>query len=536
MRRAGLFLLCCCVLAACTRTGTSTGNGNPWTIPGVLRIGEKEEPDSLNPMFGHTLATDQISDLLFSSILGIDANGNVIPDLATEVPTASNGGISRDGKTITIHLRRGLRWSDGAPLTSADWMFTYHAVLNPANNTKMTYGWDRIASADAPDPYTIVIHLKEPSVAAFDILQVGGSAYPPLPAHLLAKLPNINRAPFNSMPVSSGPYVLKEWNHEMSLVFVPNPYYFRGPPRLKEIIWKIIPDPSTLLTQLRTHEIDVYPSVDTDEIPYLSDVTGIRVVKRLVANWRHLGFNMSKPQLSDARVREAIAEGVDWRYITDTVYHGYGVPAVSDVFPQSWAAPTLPPYHYNPTDARRLLAAAGWRLGTDGVLHKGNLAMRLTISSTTSDPDNEHAELVIQSVLRPLGFDIEIRNYPANVLFAQSGPIYSGKYDLEWSVETNGPDPDDSGYWNSRFIPPNGADTSWLRDRIVDETSDAAARTFDERTRTALYQREETRIRELNPAIFAYWEIGYVAMNTDVKNYVPAAFIADEWNAWQWHI
>ncbi len=537
MRSFALGLLCCCLVASCTRPGAPvTGQRNPWTIPGVLRIGAKEEPDSLNLMFGHTLATDQVDCLLFSFILRTDDNGNLIPDLATEVPTTRNGGISADGKTITIHLRHGVKWSDGAPLTAADWLFTYHAVLNPRNDTKTNYGWDVIASASAPNPYTIIMHLKRPSVEALEILTMGGDAYPPLPAHLLAKLPDINHAPFNSSPISSGPFILKQWNHESSLIFVPNPLYFRGPPNLKEIIWKIIPDPTTLLEQLRTHEIDVYPSVDSDEVPYLRSIAGIRVVSRLVANWRHLGMNMRKPQLSDVRVRTAIAQAVDWKRILDTVYHGYGVPAVSDIFPQSWAAPNLPPYRYDPAAARRLLAAAGWRMGSDGVLHKGSLAMRLTLSSVTNNAEDEHAELVLQSDLRPLGFALEIRNYPPNILFAQNGPIYGGSYDLEWSVETNGADPDDSGSWNSRFIPPNGADTSWLHDPVVDETSEAAASTFDLHARKALYQREEARLRELNPAIFVYWERAYVAMNTDVRNYKPAAFIADEWNAWQWSI
>lgn len=502
----------------------------------MLRIGDTEEPDNLNLMFGHTLATGELDCLLFSFILRTDDNGNLFPDLATQVPTPQNGGISRDGKTITVHLRHGVKWSDGAPLTSADWLFTYHAVMNPANNTKTNYGWDLIQSASAPDPYTIVIHLKRPSVAALDILTMGGAAYPPLPAHLLAKLPNINQSSFNDAPISSGPFLLKKWDRGNSLTFVANPLYFRGKPGLKEIIWKIIPDPNTLLDQLRTHDIDLYPAVSENNIGQLSGIPGVSVVKRLVAWWQHLGINMSKPQLSDVRVRDAIAEGVDWKRIVDTVYGGHGQLAVSDIFPQSWAAPNLPPYRFDPVDARRLLAQAGWRMGSDGVLHKGALSMHLTLTSQANQEENERAEVVIQSMLKGLGIDVSIHNYPSNLLFAQNGPIYSGKYDLEWSQEINGADPDDSGSWNSHFIPPNGANTSWLRDPIVDQTSTAAASTFDQNARKAIYQKEEARIRELNPAIFAFWKDSYFGVNSDLKNYKPAAFIADEWNAWEWKI
>jgi len=524
-------------LGACSKQATiANGARNPWTTPGVLRLGEDEEPDSLNLMFGNNAATDQVAALLFSFILRFDEKGNYFPDLATEVPTPQNGGISKDGKTIVVHLRKGVVWSDGEPLTAADWLFTYHAVMNDANNVKSRYGWDQIASAEAPDPHTIVIHLKRPTVQVLGILTMGGAAYPPLPAHLLAKYPNINAVEFNGKPISSGPYLLKEWNHGASLTFVPNPRYFRGAPKLKQVIWKFVPDVNTLFNELSAHEVDVYPSVNSNSISRLSSITGITVDKRLIANWRHLGINMKHPQLADVRVRRAISEAVDWKRINDTVYHGIDELAVSDVFPLLWAAPKLPPYRYDPDDARKLLADAGWKMGGDGVLHKGSLAMHLTIYATTGHQENTQSQVVMQSMLRPLGIDLTIRNYPGSYLFAQNGPLYTGKYDLEWSVDTNGPDPDNTGSWNAAFIPPNGANTSWLDDPVVNATSAAAAATFDRQKRKQLYQREEERLRELVPAVFFNWQTNYTAMNTDVKNYVPAAFLADTWNAWEWSI
>jgi len=525
--------------SSCSKQTSALTNGrHPWTIPGVLRIGAGEEPDSLNLMYGHNWATDSVTPLIYSFLMRCDPKGNYIPDLATTVPTPANGGISRDGKTIVVHLRKDAVWADGAPLTAADWLFTYRAVMNPENNVKTRYGWDLIDSAASPDPYTIVLHLKRASVEVLGILTMGGAAYPPMPAHLLAKTPNLNRSDFNSKPLSSGPYVLKEWNHGSSLTFVPNPRYFRGAPKLKEVVWKVVPDTNTLFNELATHDIDVYdggvqpPGV----VPKLAGIAGVTVDKRLIASWRHLGINVSHPQLSDVRVRRAIAEAIDWKRINDTIYRGYDQLAVSDVFPDLWAAPSLPPYRYDPADARRLLAAAGWTMGGDGVLHKGDLAMHLTIYATTGHQENTQSQVYMQSMLRPLGIDLAVRNFPGSYLFAMDGPLYTGKYDLEWSVDTNGPDPDNSGSWNSAYIPPNGANTSWLRDPIVDATSTAAASTFDPAKRKRLYQREEERLRELVPAVFFSWQTSYTAMNSDVKNFVPSAFLADTWNAWEWNV
>jgi peptide/nickel transport system substrate-binding protein len=537
--RAGCAILAALIAAACARAGTPAsraGERNPWTVPGVLRVGADEEPDGLNLMFAHSAASDAISGLLFSFILRYDRNGNYVPDLATDVPSPRNGGISRDGKTIVVHLRKGVVWADGAPLTAADWLFTYRAVLNPRNNVKTRYGWDAIASAAAPDPYTIVIRLKRPDVTAFGILAMGGAGYPPLPAHLLASQRDLNASDFNDRPLSSGPYVLRAWNRGTSLVFAPNPRYFRGAPKLKEIEWKIVPDVNTLFNQLRTHEIDVYPSVDANSVPQLAGIAGIVVKRQLLANWRHLGINTSRPLLRDVRVRRAIAEAIDWKRIDDTVYHGINRLAVSDIFPESWAAPSLAPYAYDPAGARHLLYAAGWRMQPDGVLHDGPSAMQLTVSATIGHQENEQSEVLMQSMLKPFGIDLQIRNYPANLMFAQNGPLYTGKYDLEWSVETNGPDPDNAGSWNGAFIPPKGANTSWLDDPVVNATSTAAERTFDQARRKALYQIEERRLREVVPAVVFTWETGYAAMNSDVRNYIPAAFIGDTWNAWQWNV
>jgi peptide/nickel transport system substrate-binding protein len=536
-RSAAAFLALIVACTACARSPSpSRGERNSWTVSGVLRLGEDEEPDSLNPMYSHTAASDTTAGLLYSFILRYDARGDYVPDLATAVPTLRNGGISHDGKTIVVHLRKGVFWADGAPLTAADWLFTYRAVRDLRTAVKSTYGWDEIAAASAPDPHTIVIRLRHPSVAVLGILAIGGAAYPPLPEHLLARTGNLRESGFNEHPLSSGPFVLEQWNHGGSLTFVPNRRYFRGVPQLHEVIWKVVPDVNTLFDELAAHEIDVYPSVSVHVVARLSSIKGIVVVRRLTANWRHLGINMSRPQLADVRVRRAIELAVDWSRIEASVFHSLDRRAVSDIFPESWAAPALPNYRYDPAAARQLLASAGWTPGPDGILRKGPLAMHLAIYATTGHQENTESQLLIQSMLRDVGIDVAVRNYPGSYLFAENGPLYTGKYDLEWSIETNGPDPDNSGDWAGTFIPPHGANTSWLDDPVVNATSLAAARTFDPWVRKTLYEREEERLRELVPAVFFSWQTSYTAMNSDLKNYVPAAFIGDSWNAWQWKI
>jgi len=530
---------CIAIAAGCAKSYTAqkTATGrNLWTIAGTLRIGIPDEPDNLNPMFAHTAETDEVDQLIFAPLFRYDDHGEFYPEIATELPSYRNRGISQDGLRITVHLRKGVKWADGVPLTARDWRFTYRAVMNDANNTKLRFGWDNIRSVALPDDYTIVIKLKTPNADFLGNLASGGAAYPPLPEHLLGKLPDLNRAAFNSSPLSSGPWILQKWNHGSSLEFVPNKNYWRGPPKLNHLTLKVLPNGDTQLAQLQTHEIDVYPGVNEDQIDRLKQIPGVVAQQTLVANWRHVAFNTARPTLRDARVRRAIAEAVNWDQILRSIYHGVNIPAHSDIYPRSWAAPNIPLYRYDPSDARRLLVAAGWRIGLDGILHKGDVPLRVTLSATTAAHANEQTEVQIQQDLAAVGIAIDVKNYPPSLMFAQNGPLYTGNYDMEWSIDTNGADPDNEGDWSGKFIPPKGANTTWINDSIINQTSHAAILTYDRRQRKRLYQKEELRIHELVPAIFVYWGNQYNAWNSDLHNYRPAPFIANNWNSWQWEI
>jgi len=526
--------------AGCTPVAHSPGGGrHPWTQRGIVRLGVSDEPDSLDPLFANDASADQIATLLYVHVFRYDAHGRLVPDLATVVPTYANGGISPDGLTITLHLRHGVRWADGAPLDGRDVIFTWHAVMNDRNAVRSRLGWTDVAAMTLPDPYTLVVRMKRVNAAIVDTIfgGGGGTAFPPLPAHLLAQLPDLNHADFNTHPLASGPFALAEWSHGASLTFVPNPQYYGGPAKLAKLIWKVVPNAETLFQELQTHDIDVYDGVPETQVERAAHLDGVAVQRRIVANWRHLDLNCRRPLLADVRVRRAIAQAVDWDRMNNTIYHGVNVRATSDIVPDSWAAPSIPQWVFDPAAARRLLDAAGWRPGAGGIRTKGGVPLALTISTGTNKPANEQAEVLIAQELRAVGIALAIKNYPVSLLFAQNGPLYGGTYDLSWSVETNGPEPDNSGLWSEHYIPPNGANTSFLADAIITRTSEGALLTFDHAKRKALYQQEESRIHELVPTVFLYWERSTAAYNSDLRNYHAAEYdVAALWNAHEWEI
>ena len=541
MTRARIAVALACAMtffvSACSPSAPVAGIGgrHPWTKPGVLRIGSSDEPDSLDPLFSNSDAADQISSLIFAPLFRYDEHGEFVPELATVVPTYANGGISADSKTITIHWRKGVKWSDGAPLGPSDLRFTWRAVMSPKNNAKSSIGWDDIATIDVPNAATAIVRLKKPNADVLGLFGIGGAAYPPLPEHLLGKFSSLNTVDFNAHPISSGPWLLRAWNHGSSLEFAPNPSYWRGPPKLIALSYRIVPNPDTLVAELQTHEVDLDASVGETQLARVKTIAGVRVVRHPSANWRHLDMNCSRPGLRDVRVRRAIAESIDWDRLNATVYHGANARAASDIPADSWAAPKIPLYRLDPKSAATSLEAAGYRLGPDGIRTNGKVALNFTISATNK-PGNAEAEVAMQQQLHAIGIGLSIKNLPAGTLFAENGPLYSGTYDLEWSIDTNGPDPDNQGLWSSAFIPPHGANTSFLRDPQITALSAQAVATFDRTKRKALYQQEEERIHELAPAVFFYWQTTTAAYDDDLHGYRPAEYITDNWNSWEWSI
>src|SRR5579863_4560337 len=156
---------------------------------------------------------------------GVDQRGDLVPELATAVPTLANGGISADGLTITYHLRKGVRWQDGAPFTADDVIFSWQQVMNPNNAVPSRLGYEDVRRIDQPDDYTIVVHLKRrfaPFVATF--FTMSNTTYGIIPKHLLAGLRDLNRTEYASKPIGTGPFIVAEYDQGSSIKFVANPH------------------------------------------------------------------------------------------------------------------------------------------------------------------------------------------------------------------------------------------------------------------------------------------------------------------------
>jgi peptide/nickel transport system substrate-binding protein len=530
--------------SGCTKIQTSTSlssTSNPWTVHGILRVGSYEDLDSLNPIVSTQAFVTDVDQMVFSGLIDYDEHGNPVPDVALEVPTTANGGISRDGKTITYHLRRGVKFTDGVPLTSADVKYTWEQIVNPSNNVGYRYPYDQVVSVDTPDDYTVIVHLRAPLasfVAAFMRNGVIGSI---VPRHLLSGYADLNKLPFNTHPVGSGPFYVERWEPGTLLTLRANPTYWRGPPKLKEVQYRIITSQNTLMTDVMSHNIDLY--YDAPEVQYatLKAQAGYRITAVPNMTYEHVEFNCARPPLDDVRVRQALAYAIDWNKIAQNVYLGLDAPGMADTPPTSWAYdPSVKPYPHDLARARKLLKDAGWTPDAAGVLTKNGEPFRIDISTVAGITSRAKAEELMQQDLAALGIQLEVRNYQANLLFATygyGGILARGNFNLSlYAWEYTFPDPDNTNTRGPDELPPKGENYSRCRDADIGIWERAGQAHYERAQRRPYYVLMQRRFHETVPFHTIVWRANIDVVNTDLRNFKPAPSVSDFWNSWEWQI
>lgn len=504
----------------------------------MLRIASIYDPDSLNPVVGNQQIEVDLSLFWAGYLFNWNDRNQFVPELATEVPTLRDGGISRDGKTIVYHLRKGVRWQDGAKFTADDVIFTYRAVMNPNNNVASRTGYDVIASIRKKDDYTLIVRLKRPwspFVASFFTLSA--TAYPVLPAHLLAKYPDINHVPYNQRPIGTGPFRVVEWQHGTLVRMVANPDYWRGPPRLREVDFHPIADSNTILTQLRTHEIDLDFNAARAQIAEFRAIDGDRVDLVPFNAFNQIAFNVSNPILRDLAVRRALAYASDRPTLIDDVTHGTQLPGEGDQPPGlGWANPRLRPIPFDPARAGRILDADGWHVGPGGIRSKAGSRLALSIAITAGLAEDVAAAVVLQRDWRALGVDVTIKPYVSSLYFAPfaaGGIVQTGKYDVAIYVWFSGIDPDDSTLFMCDQFPPAGQNTYRFCNPALDAAERRALASYDPIVRKGAYDAIQSILVDRLPFLNEWFVRRVNVYNEDLRNFRPAHAGVEIWNPWE---
>ncbi len=495
--------------------------------PHELSWADGQDVSSLNIFLATSANVVPLSELTMGEFTRFDARGNAIPELVTEIPTKANHGVSADGKTVTWHLRRNVRWSDGAPFDAADVTYTYRVATDAANDISARDVWQRLASVDAPDKYTVVFHFKRPYALFVEDYFSTLTTTCVLPRHALGPGTAINDAPYNAQPIGIGPFRYTAYHRGDRVEMEANPYYWRGKPKLQRVIYKIITDENTLYTQLQTGELDLWDIINGALAQRVRALPGRAYATRLSDYDESVYLNTERPVMSDPIVRRALELAVNRPLILAKVALGNGV-LTQSIVPQMTEGHLWLPLAYDPAQAARLLDADGWKRGANGMRSKNGTPLTLDLAIPAGQPTRETTAAVLRDDWTALGVDVTIHAWSTAQYFATSaagGTLETGKFDAAIAAGGLGPlYANLNGVFDCASVPPRGFNLAHFCDPGVDALNDRYLNSFDPSQRVTIAAAFQRRLAAEVPAIVLYERTFLAAFDARVTGYHPNAF------------
>jgi peptide/nickel transport system substrate-binding protein len=415
-----------------SQSSTTAASSSTTANSGIITDGLFEEPNHINPILGPGMTFAEIvENSLFRNLFNVNPQGQLIPDLASVVPTQANGGISSDGLTYTIQLNPNANWTNGDPVTCTDIITTWQLDINPKVVALNTTGWSDIKSITAVNPKECKVVLKGPAPAflqdAFSLAGTPGILPDSVFHQYLSNPAGIANAPFNHDPtVSDGPFKFQSWVPGASITVVANPGWYGPKPKAQEIVYKVIPSQPTLLTNAQSHSINIYYFAPITQVTQLQAISGAHVYFTTGPGWENATVNMRNPVLKHLRVREALEMAIDRQQLVTKVWDGHAVLLGADQPPGTpGASPNVKPWPYDPTKAmallKQVLPGLGYTL-TNGLWEKGGQPLTLVYATTAGNTWREASEQLDQFWLKQVGITLQIHNYPANAYFGHVLP------------------------------------------------------------------------------------------------------------------
>jgi peptide/nickel transport system substrate-binding protein len=547
----------------------------------TLVLGFSQEPDTFVAGEGGLYVTATAANLVYGQqggLVGIDDLMRPYPELATDVPTLDNGEAVMVGDgadqhlETTFHLRQNATFSDGTPFTADDIVFSWKLSLNPV--------WGAAAGNDleskysdvvAKDPHTVVFKMmsQNQARAAGQTDQVGPVIHPfylyglndvwVYPSKRMnplvdfdpqnsPKVQALQSSVFSREPVGTGPYTLAAWDPGVQMTFKARSDYYRGKPAIDTIIIRgFEASKETLLAQLQAGDIQTIGSetLDVSDVDAVNAIPGVKAYVRAGTTIEHIDMNLANPILADKQVRKAIAFALDRQDLVNRVLSGQSsvadslIPPISALF-----NPDTPKYTFNPDQARAILDADGWTVGSDGIrVNSSGQRLSLKYQSTTAGIRKKTMPLV-KDQLAAVGIEVNIDQVPAQTYFGATGPLRQGTFDLgEYaSVGSQDAGVDVVTEYGSKFIPTaannfGGQNYPRWNNTTADQLINTQASTLVPSTRSSAMNALQLLIADELPTMPLYFRPNVTAASNRLVNWKPEfASNGYTWNVWEWDL
>jgi len=504
-----LGLLAGCASPAPERAAAGApGDGAESPVTGDwLRISESADPQTLNFVRAQDRLGKLLGQLVSDTLVQYDGQARIIGRLAR------SWEFSADRLSLTFHMRDGVRWHDGAPVTSSDAAYTIERILDPRSQAVSKRPlFETVDRIETPDPFTLRVHYSRPYAAALD----AWTDAPLIPRHLYEKEPDFLDNPQCRAPVGCGPFRLVSWRPSVEVVLEANRDYWDGRPYLDRFIVKTMPQDSTRMQALKLGEIDAL--VMTPQQTEL-EARGAEFEKRMTRLtytlpylW-YIAWNMDGacPFFTDRRVRQAMTYAIDRPGYIRSAWHGLAVAAASHIPPGSWAfASQVAPYPYDPERARALLDEAGWRDSDgDGVRDKGGAALAFTLLYPATGQTNDEAAAYFQENLRRVGARVTLAKMEFKTFLERIRNHQFQAYLAGLSLDV---DPDPYDLFHSSQAK-EGLNRASYSNAELDGLCERGRAEFDRERRREIYARVQQILSEDQPFTFILHPVMNVAID-----------------------
>jgi peptide/nickel transport system substrate-binding protein len=425
----------------------------------TVTIAINSAPTNLDPRVGTDAASERLAQLIFSALVKKNEESQLEPDLATSWETP-------DATTYIFHLRSGVTFHDGRPLTAKDVAFTFRSMLDGSLSTpKAGIYQQMIAQVEARDPLTVVFNLKAP-FAPFLWNMARGA---------IGIVPEGAGENLRKLPIGSGPFKFVRYALDEEILLERNDAYYDRKPKIAAARFKIIPEAIVSALELRKGSVDIAENVlPPDMVEAMRDDKNLAIAQAAGTNYQYIAFNLKDPVFRDLRVRQAFAHAVDRESIVKYLWRGQARLASGAIPPNNWAfAPDVATYPYDPEKARRLLTESG----------HANLSFTYR---TSTDEEGRLLAAALEQQLRRVGVHMDIRSNEFATFFEDVRRGNFQMYSLRWVGGNN--DPDIFNYiFHSRMTPPNGANRGFYNNAEVDRLVEIARAETDTVKRRAAY-------------------------------------------------
>lgn len=490
MRRSLLPLLLVVLLAGCRSTPR-----DPETLVFLI----ESSPANLDPRIGTDAQSEHIDELLFDGLVARDSSFRFTPALAEswEQPNPT---------TYVFHLRHGVHFHNGQPLTAHDVVWTIDSMRTGIVTTPKAATYASVSSIDAPDPQTVVFHLNKPDNFLLTNLSTGA----------MGIVPAGSGRDFWRHPIGTGAFRFVSQQIDQDVVIERNTTSWNIVPRIQRVRFAVVPDAITQALELEKGSGDVeVNSLPMDALPELARRPDLAIDARPGTQIQYLAFNLRDPILRDVRVRQAIACSIDRNTIVRALLRGHARLAASLLPTTHWAwTGDVAHYDYDPARAEQLLDAAGHPRGADGV--------RLHLSfKMSTDEDTRLLAAVLQQQLARVGIALSLRSNEFATFYADVTRGAFQMYSLRWIGGNEQPDIFSYAFSTARFSPKGANRGHYSNARIDALLDDAAASTDNSRRRDDYVQAQKILATDL-PAINLWYKDTVVVHNRRLTAVVPS--------------